>query len=444
MVLLDLTVVTVALPAVSRSLDVGLAGLQWVSNGYTVSFAAMLLTAGWLSDRFGGRRVFLCGLASFGVLSGISATATDLATLVALRVALGLAGALLLPASLALLTRAHDDPATRARAVGSWAAITGAALAAGPVIGGVLTETFGWRAVFLVNVPLALASLVITVRLAPRTAPAPRGSLDLPGQASGVLALAGLIYVLVEGPQRGWVDGEVIGAFGCAVLAAVLFGSVEARAAGAAMLPLHLFRSRGFCAALSAGLLATFTLSGLLFVLSLYFQDARGYSALGSGLAFLPLTVPTAVNPMFTGRLVARMGPRRPATLGFVQMAVGVALLAPSTGGSVAAVTTTAAGLLVLGVGISFALPALVAAVVGSVPTELTGTGMGALNSARQVGGALGVAILGILLRQGATTAAGTRLALVASGGILLVGAIVCATSLPGRARRPAPATAGD
>ncbi|MGV9555553.1 MFS transporter [Streptomyces sp. NPDC003522] len=433
MVLLDMTIVSVALPAISTDLHVGLSGLQWVTNGYTITFAALLLTAGWLSDRYGGRRIFLWGLVTFGVLSGVSAAATTLEALVVLRLALGVAGALLLPASLAVITNAYSDPADRARAVGNWAAITGAALAAGPLVGGALTDTVGWRAIFLINVPLAVVSLVITVRLAPETARKQRSGLDVTGQLSAVVALGALVYALIEGPDKGWGTGPVVGAFVVAALAAVVFVTAEARGGDAAMLPLRMFRSKGFSAALGAGLLANFGLSGLLFVLSLYFQESRGYSSFSAGLAFLPLTLPTAFNPIYTGRLVGRIGPRRPATTGFLLMGVGALLQAPFTDDSALALAATVVGLLAFGFGVSFALPALVAGMASSVPTELAGIGAGALNSARQVGASLGVAVLGVVLDLSSTNADGTRWALIVGGATLLLGALVAGTGLRGR-----------
>ncbi|MFI6035388.1 MFS transporter [Streptomyces sp. NPDC051315] len=433
MVLLDMTIVSVALPAISSDLGVGLSGLQWVTNGYTITFAALLLTAGWLSDRYGGRRIFLWGLVTFGVLSGVSAAATTLEALVVLRLALGVAGALLLPASLAVITNAYTDPADRARAVGNWAAITGAALAAGPLVGGALTDSVGWRAIFLINVPLALVSLVITVRMAPETARKQRSGLDVTGQLSAVIALGALVYALIEGPDKGWGGGLVVGAFVVTAVAAVVFLVAESKAGDAAMLPLRMFRSRGFSAALGAGLLANFGLSGLLFVLSLYFQESRGYSSFSAGLAFLPLTLPTAFNPIYTGRLVGRIGPRRPATTGFVLMGLGALLQAPFTDDSALALTATVVGLLAFGFGVSFALPALVAGMASSVPTELAGIGAGALNSARQVGASLGVAVLGVILNLSATNADGTRWALVVGGVTLLLGALIAGTGLRGR-----------
>ncbi|WFE60127.1 MFS transporter [Micromonospora sp. WMMD712] len=433
MVLLDLTIVSVALPAISRSFGVGLSALEWVTNGYTVTFAALLLTAGWLSDRLGGKRVFVWGLVAFGVLSGISAAATSLGFLVALRLALGVAGALLLPSSLAIITNSYTVPAERARAVGSWAAITGAALVAGPVVGGLLTESVGWRAIFLVNVPLTLISLVVTVRFASETALKPRSGLDLTGQISAVVALAALVFALIEGPAKGWSDSAVLIALVLVPVAAIIFVRAEMRAGDAAMLPPRMFRRRGFSAALVAGLLANFGLSGLLFVLSLFFQDSRGYSASLAGLAFLPLTIPTAINPIFTGRLVGRVGPRRPATIGFVLMGAGALIQAPFTGNSGLALVATLVGLLAFGFGISFTLPALVAGIASTVPTEFAGIGAGTLNSARQVGSSLGVAVLGVVLSLSASNASGTRSALIVGGVTLLIGALIAVTGLRGR-----------
>jgi DHA2 family methylenomycin A resistance protein-like MFS transporter len=199
------------------------------------------------------------------------------------------------------------------------------------------------------------------------------------------------------------------------------------------MLPLRMFRSRGFSAALASGLLANFGLSGLLFVLSLFFQESRGYSSFSAGLAFLPLTLPTAFNPIYTGRLVGRIGPRRPATTGFVLMGVGALLQAPFTGDSALALTATVVGLLAFGFGVSFALPALVAGMASSVPPELAGIGAGALNSARQAGALLGVAVLGVVLNLSSTNAGGTKWALVVGGLTLLAGALITVTGLRGR-----------
>ncbi|TDV55953.1 MFS transporter [Actinophytocola oryzae] len=433
LVMLDTTIITVALPAIGDDLSGGLSSLQWVSNGYTVTFAALLLTAGALSDKFGGRRVFLIGLWSFAALSAISAAATSMGMLIALRAVLGLAGALLVPTSLALIANTHADPSARARALGVWAALSGSGLVAGPIAGGLLTDAFGWRAIFVVNVPVALVCVWITTRRAPETARRPGRGIDLTGQVAAVVALGGLAFGLIQSGPLGWDDQQVLVALGLFVVGAVVFVAAERRPAtenGGPVLPGGLFRGPVFAAGLVAGAVANFGLTGVLFVLSLSFQDTHGFSPSVTGLALLPLTVPTAFNPILTGRLVARIGVRVPATLGFVMMAVGTLAQVLFAGNSPGEVVIAVVGLLVLGFGVSFAIPSLLAAVVGSVPTELAGVGSGALNSARQTGAVLGVAVLGALLSDGDAHTGGARFALVVAGVVLLVGAAVVGTFL--------------
>lgn len=391
LVMLDTTIVTVALPSLSPSLS----AQQWISNGYTLTFAAFLLTAGAWSDRFGARRVFFTGLISFAVLSLSSAFAFSPAVLIALRALLGVAGALLVPSSLSLIASAYPSAAARAKAMGVWAAVSGTGLVAGPLLGGLLTQAFGWRAIFLVNVPVALVALALS-SAAPSTPPKP-GRVDVLGQVSAVVALSMLTYALVEADF--WV-------LPLSLAAAAAFVASQRRPG--AMLPVSLL-SRN----LLAGAIVNFGLSGVLFVLSLYFQETRGYSPSSTGLAFLPLTIPTAFNPIFTGRLVARIGPRIPAISGFVLMSAGALIQAFAPGLSVVA-------LALLGFGVSLAIPSLLTAVVGSAPPELVGIAGGALNASRQTGAVLGVAILGALLNTTSTTTT-----LVVAGAALFTGALL-------------------
>ncbi|ADJ50034.1 MFS transporter methylenomycin A resistance protein [Amycolatopsis mediterranei S699] len=400
LVMLDTTIVTVALPALSPSLP----AQQWISNGYTLTFAAFLLTAGAWSDRFGARRVFSAGLVSFAALSGLSALSFATPLLIALRALLGVAGALLVPSSLSLIAAAYPVPAARAKAMGVWAAVSGTGLVAGPLLGGLLTEAFGWRAIFLVNVPVAAVAWALS-RSAPLS-PARPGRIDVVGQLSAVVALSTLTYALIE---RSW------GALLLSAVAAAVF--VRSQRHPEAMLPARLFRKRAFPLGLAAGAIVNFGLSGVLFVLSLYFQENRGYPPSATGLAFLPLTIPTAFNPIFTGRLVARSGPRVPAVSGFLLMSAGTLVQAWSTSPAISAVA-----LALLGFGVSLAIPSLLAAVVTAAPPELTGVAGGALNASRQTGAALGVAILGALLTG--TTAS---IALLTAAGVLLAGALVVA-----------------
>jgi DHA2 family methylenomycin A resistance protein-like MFS transporter len=408
LVMLDTTIVTVALPALSPSLS----GRQWISNGYTLTFAAFLLTAGAWSDRVGARRIFFTGLIAFAALSLLSALSPSVPILITLRALLGIAGALLVPSSLSLIAAAYPVPAARAKAMGIWAALSGTGLVAGPLLGGALTEAFGWRAIFVVNVPVAVLALTLS-RYAPVTPPKP-GRTDRLGQASTVVALSALTYALIESAS-GWTSPAVLTSLGVTVLSATTFAISQRRPD--AMLPRRLFQSRTFPWGLAAGAIVNFGLSGVLFVLSLYFQEARHYPPALTGLAFLPLTIPTAFNPIFTGRLVARVGPRSPALSGFLLMSSGTLIQAFSTSAALSVVA-----LALLGFGVSLAIPSLLAATIGSVPPELAGIAGGALNASRQTGAVLGVAILGSLLNV--TT---TAVALAVVSVLLLAGAAIVA-----------------
>ena len=438
MVLLDTTVVNVALPAIQHDLGAGVVALQWVTAGYTLTFAALLLTAGALTDRFGGRRVFLAGAGAFGGLSAVCALAPDPATLVALRALLGAAGALLLPSSLAVISGMFTDRALRARALGSWAAITGLALVAGPPVGGLLTQLFSWRAVFVVNVPIAAAAVAVVRRCTrPVAAPSPR-ELDPAGQLLAVLTLGTLTAGLTRAGDAGWADPWTAAGVVAAGAGAVAFVAVERRrerAGRSPMLPVTMFRDRTFSGALFAGLVVNFGIAGALFLLSLFFQQARGWSSLTAGLAFLPMTLPTALNPVVTGRIVARIGPRCPAALGMVLIAAGAAVQAGATGGSRAAVVVGLGALVLVGYGISFALPALVAGLMATVPAERAGIASGALNAARQTGAVLGVAVLGGVLSAGPTAAAGTRNGMLITAALALVAAGVVLAAVGRRPR---------
>ncbi|HEX4817896.1 MAG TPA: MFS transporter [Nonomuraea sp.] len=387
LVMLDTTVLTIALPDLRDSLGGSLAGQQWAVNAYTVAFAAALLTGGAVADRYGAARVFKLGVAGFGAISLLCAAAPDLGVLAGLRALLGVAGALCTGGSLGLLAEQFPEPAARARATGLWAALTGSALAAGPLLGGLLVDLSGWRAVFLVNPPLALLSL-----LAMRRVHSPRGArrIDWRVQAVACAFLGLLAEALIGG-------SPFAGLLAAAALAALVAAD---RRSHAPALP------GGLLAAtwpeLLAGTVATFAFSGALFVLTLLFQDTRHLTPMAAGLAFLPLTLPMAVNPLLTGRLVARHGPRPPILGGLALIAAGLAGLALTA--------VPWPWLVVLGLGLSFVLPALVAAMAGSAPQGTAGAAGGVLNAFRQVGATLGVAVMGVighpLLTAAALTAA--------------------------------------
>jgi DHA2 family methylenomycin A resistance protein-like MFS transporter len=289
-VLLDVSVVNVALDAFRVGFSTNVAGLEWVVNAYTLIFAALLLMAGALGDRFGARKVFLAGFVLFTAASAACGLAPTLATPVMARIVQGAGAALLVPNSLSLIQQAFPVQEARSRAVGWWGAAGGIALAAGPVAGGFLVAHFGWRSIFLINLPIGLIGLAITLRYAPPSPANSHRSLDLPGQVVAVVALAALAMALIEAGHLGWTSPRIIIAMLIALIAAATFIAVEARNT-APMLPLTLFRSRAFTIASISGVLVNFAYYGLIFVFSLFFQWQQKFSPQETGLAFLPMTV---------------------------------------------------------------------------------------------------------------------------------------------------------
>ncbi len=394
MVILDTTIVNVALPAVGAGLHSTVTGLQWVVDGYTLVFAALLLASGSACDRLGGRRVFVVGLATFTSGSALCAIAPSITLLVGARLVQGVGAAMLLPASLAVLASSFPDPRAKARAIGTWAAVGGAAMAVGPVAGGALVDIAGWRSIFVVNLPTGAFALLMACRYLAET-PRRAGRFDLLGQALAAAALAFVTLALVEAGSLGWTSPIVLVAGGAGLGVGASFGLRESRTKDP-MLPGRLLSSPNFSASNLVGLVLNFGIYGQLFILSLYFQQSRGYSPLATGLALLPFALMTVVGPIGVGRLTARVGPRRPMIVGQLFAAAGSAVLA--TAGAHSVYVGLLGGLVALGIGMAFTMPSMTAAVVQSAPGELAGVASGVLNTARQVGGAIGVALLGSLV----------------------------------------------
>lgn len=424
MVLLDLTIVNVALPAIGQVFGGGIAGLQWVLNAYTLVFASLLLGAGVLADQFGSRRIFIWGLILFVISSALSAFAPSLLVLIALRALLGIGAALITPASMALISHSFPDPKARARATGLWASITVIGMAAGPVIGGTLVDTIGWRGIFLINVPIAFISLVMVLRLVSETPLRPVKGFDFGGQITSILAIAALTYALIEGSSLGWTSPLILAAFAVTLVMVVAFLIIESRIE-APMLPLRLFTNATISAGMYAGLVINFALAGQLLIFSLFFQQDRGYTALIAGLAFLPMTIPMVINATLTGRIVSRIGSRIPMLLGFSLNTIG--LLIHLLTNAQTSFYITAIGLFFNGVGMTMVLPALILAMVTAAPKDLLGTISGSLNSSRQLGGAIGVAVLGTILSSTPNFAAGFHLALIVAAAALASGLVFVA-----------------
>ncbi len=391
MLLLDVTVVNVALPAIRADLDASFAELQWVVDAYALTLAATLLTAGAIADRRGRRAVFAAGLVAFTVCSGLCAAAGSGAVLDLARAAQGIGAAAMFAASLALL--AHEfQGAQRAFALGVWGAITGAALAIGPLVGGVLVDGPGWRWVFLVNLPLGALLTWLTLRHLPESRdPAPRG-LDLPGLASFGGASFLLTYGLIRGNGDGWSSAPVLGSLAGAAVLLAAFAAIERRA-DAPMLAPALFRDPAFTGTAVVAFAQSVALYPLFLFLAVYLQEGLGYSATETGLRLLPLTLVLLVVAPVSGRATGRIGLRAPLVTGLALIAIALWLMRGLE--TTSSWTHLLPGFVVGGLAIGIISPALAAAMVGVLSADQVGLASGINNTFRQLGIAVGIAVLG-------------------------------------------------
>jgi DHA2 family methylenomycin A resistance protein-like MFS transporter len=422
LVLLDVTIVNVALPQIADDLGTSVAGLQWVVDGYALALAALMLAGGAIGDLHGHKRVVLAGLALFGLASLGCGLAPATGVLVGFRVLQGAGAALMLPGTLAVIANAYPEGREQARAIGLWAGIGSSALAAGPIAGGALTAAASWRAVFFLNVPIVLVALAVAARTVQEDARPPERRLDLAGVVLGAGTLVALTFAFVDAGHRG-LGVPVVAAAVAAVALGLAFVAVE-RSRAEPMLPLALFRRPAFSAANAvAGAMNLATL-GLLFVLSLYLQDVRGYSVLGAGVALFPLFLPLSVLAPLGGRVVARLGSRPPMAAGLVCAAAGTALLARLDAGS--SYPELLPALLLWGIGIAVLTPAVVAAAIAAVPAGRTGLASAVNNTSRQAGGAIGVAAFGALAGTPGSRGflPGFHAAAAVGAGVLLAGAV--------------------
>jgi DHA2 family methylenomycin A resistance protein-like MFS transporter len=434
MISLDATAVNVALPAMGRTFGGTTAGLQWVVDGYTLPFAALLISAGAVSDRAGANRVFGCGLAVFTAASAGCGLAPGLGFLVGARVVQGGAAAVMLPASLALVRQAFADPASRGRAVAVWSAGAASAIAAGPVVGGVLTSAADWRTIFFVNLPVGLVTLVLLAR-----APAsPRRSvpLDLTGQVTAIVTLGALAFGVISGGASGFGRPLVAGALALAAAGCAAFVVIEARVAHP-MVPLRLFRSGVVAACVAIGFAINAAFYGIAFVLSLYFQRVLGEPAITAGLMFLPMTALLTAANLLSARVAVRYGHHVPVRAGLLVSALGMLALAFLHG-----VVPVAVVLVPVGTGLGFALPSLTFVLLEAIPAAQSGLAGGLLNASRQTGGALAVALFGALVSGSSggpfpgSFLAGMRVSMLIAAALLIASAAAALTVLR---RHPAP-----
>jgi DHA2 family methylenomycin A resistance protein-like MFS transporter len=435
-VILDATAVNVALPAVGRELGGGISGLQWVVDGYTLTFATLLLSAGVAGDRFGPRRMFLAGLALFTAASAGCALAPSLAVLVVIRLVQGAAAAVLVPTSLALLQASYTDRAARARAVGLWGGIGGLAAASGPVLGGALTTAASWRLVFALNVPAGILAARLTLRRVAAPAGARGRGGDPAGQLAIVVALTALTGGLIEAGPHGWASWPVAAGLAVAAVSAAGFLAAERRVASP-MLPPAMLRHRALRAGSLVGLLINLGFYGQLFVFSLYLQQARGDSPATAGLSLLPEAAAVPVAAVLSGRVTSRRGPRLTMITGLVIGGAGLAGLAVA--GHRTPYWLLVAPMLAAGSGMALTMPAATTAVLEAAPQQRRGAAAGLLNSARQVGGALGVALAGSLVSGQLGFVPGLRLALASCAAAFGLGLVVTLAAIgAARDRQPA------
>ncbi|MFF3755538.1 MFS transporter [Streptomyces sp. NPDC002185] len=451
MVLLDNTIVGAALPDMRDRLHTGMTGLQWIVDAYVLMVAMLLLSGGVFADRFGRKRVYLAGVAVFTAASVLCGLAPSLGWLVAGRVLQGIGAAALSPASLALLAAAYPAPHERVRAIGLWAGFSGIGLAAGPVAGGLLTDAFGWPAVFLVNLPVGVALLVLGGRGLGETRNPDAPAIDVPGTLLSVLWVGALTYGLIEGGARGWTSPVIVGSLAAAAVLLCVFVAVEARRV-APMLPPRLFRRRQFTVSHTAMVVVGFALMGASFFFSQFFVYVQGSSILRAGLQTLPVSLAMVVVSPYAGRLAVRHGFRVVVTAGLAL--AGLGLLALGTVHADTGYGNVWWRLGAVGAGFALAMSPLTGAAVLAVGPQEGGLASGVSSATRQIGAVLGVAVLGAVVRArqsgGASFETGLDSAFLVAGCVTLATAVLTGLWLTAtgpaeagaRPRRPAERTA--
>jgi len=392
MATIDATVVGIALRPMGREFHTPLGPLQWVVTGYTLTLSAFLLLGGSLGDRFGRKRIFMIGITWFAIASALCGIAPNPSVLILMRCLQGVGGALLTPGSLAIL-QASFAPEDRARAIGAWSGLGGLAAAAGPVLGGYLVSAASWRWIFFINIPLAFFVLSVSARHVPESHdPSTTRGIDVPGAVSGVLALAGMTYALIQGSSEGWGHPAVLVSAGIAVVAISVFAFVE-RSVDSPMLPFDVFKSRQFSATNAVTFAVYGALGGAFFLIPIVLQGVSHYSPLESGIALMPITVIMLVFSARSGRLATRIGPRLQMSDGPLVVAGGMALLVRAVSGS-NYVEYVLPAVLVFGVGLAVVVAPLTATAMDSAPAEHAGVASAVNNDVARVAGLVAVAIL--------------------------------------------------
>jgi EmrB/QacA subfamily drug resistance transporter len=432
MIMLDNTVVNVALPAIQRDLNVDLSELEWIVAGYALTFAALMLTGGKLADFYGRRLVFVIGIVVFTLASLACGLADSGGVLIAARIVQGVGAALMNPATLSIIS-ATFPPRQRGMAIGIWAGVSALALALGPLAGGLITEHISWNWIFFINIPIGVLAVVASFLLIDESRDTrAEQRLDIPGLVTSGVGLFALTYGLIEANTYGWGSARIMGSFVVAAVMLAAFVEIERRGR-APMLELSLFRNPTYTGANIVMLMVALAMFGVFFFVSLYMQNILGYSAVQAGAAFLPMTMLIALLAPVTGKLSDRFGSRWFMTGGLSLLAVQLFYF--SRLGVSATYWQLLPAMLIGGVGMAATMPTASAAAMRAVPADLAGVGSAVLNSARQVGGSLGIAVIGAIIanevggrRTPQAFVDGFSTALVVAALIALAGAVVAAT----------------
>ncbi len=449
MIMLDNTVVNVALPSIQRDLGSSLSGLEWTVNAYTLSFAVLLATGGRLGDIFGRRRTFLIGVVIFAASSAAAGLAPGTGTLIASRVAQGIGGALMMPATLSIVTNAFE-PHERGKAIGTWAGVSALALAIGPVLGGLLTEHVSWRAIFYINIPVAIGAILATLFAVKESRDESVGrEVDYLGVVTLTAGLTALVLALIEGNSWGWDSTAIVGLFAVSVAMLVAFVAIERRVK-APIVEFPLFASRNFVGANLVALIVTFAMLAQFFFIAIYLQNILGLSPVEAGVRFLPATLMIVAIAPVAGRLTDRVGPRWLIGAGLTLVSISLYWL------TTIEIGTTYGDIwpsfVLMGIGMALVMSPMSTAAMNAVDVAKAGVASGILSMNRMIGGSLGVAVIGAVFQAEAPRGARDPVAFVhafsnamwVATGVAILGAVVAIALLRGRAEhRPDPAEAG-
>ncbi|MGH3212764.1 MAG: DHA2 family efflux MFS transporter permease subunit [Trebonia sp.] len=443
---LDATIVNVALPDIGRTFGAPVSGLQWTIDAYTLVLAALLMLSGSTADRLGRRRVFQIGLVLFTIGSLLCSLAPGLGWLVAFRMLQAVGGSMLNPVAMSIITNTFTKPSERARAIGVWGGVFGLSMAMGPVVGGALVDSVGWRGVFWVNIPVGIAAILFTALFVPESKAARARRPDPIGQILIIAMLGSLTYGIIEGPSYGWGSARILAFFAVTVTAVIAFILYEPRREEP-LIDLKFFRSLPFSGATLTAVSAMSALGGFLFLITLYLQDVRGYRPLIAGLFLVPMAAAMAVGAPLAGRMLARSGARTPLLIAGAGITAGGILLTQLT-------STSAPGYLVLaflvfGIGMGFVNAPITNSAVSGMPRSQAGVASGIASTSRQVGSSVGVAVMGSVLAAnlhgsiatGFATATRAGWWIIAAAGVVVIVLALITTSRRGKASAERSAT---